>query len=161
MKFGKVLTYHDVDEARKLIGKKVIYSDVLQEIETKADALAHHDALASKWGRPVILTRVVEGTPFPFRISNGITYQFIREVIDGESEDPHYEPYDLSDKKVRDSLRWRRFRDEDGNLEQMVTGFEYNKNGDEWLVNGIYTASTFLRDCVWIDEGTPCGRRMD
>ena len=81
MKFGKVLTYKDIDEARRLIGKKVINSDVFKEIDTKADIPA------SIGGRPVILTGVVEGNPFPFRVSNGTVYQFIREVIEDEPEE--------------------------------------------------------------------------
>ena len=168
MKFGKVLTYKDIDEAEKLIGKKVIPSDTFREIETKADALA------SRWGRPVILTGVVEGKPFPFRVSNGTVYQFIREVIDDEPRyepydlsDPktfdievvgYYEPYDLSDKKVRDSLRGRWFRNEYDN-EVPVRDFYRFKNRSVWYVNG-YSSKIFLEKCKWLD-GTPCGRRID
>ena len=152
MKFGKVLTYKDIDEAKRLVGKKVIYSDVLKEIRTKADALA------SIWGRPVILTEVVEGNPFPFRVSNGTVYQFIREVIDDETCKPRYEPYDLSDKKVRDSLRGKWFKNKH-DTEEPVSNFCYFKNRSVWYVNG-YSSKDFLEKCKWLD-GTPCGRRVE
>lgn len=82
MKFGKVLTYKDIDEARKLIGKKVIHSDNFKEIETKADALS------SLWSRPAILTGIND-TPsafYPFSLENNSSSQFIREIIDNEPE---------------------------------------------------------------------------
>lgn len=90
MRFGKVLTYHDIDEARKLIGKEVIYSDNLKEIETKADALKRiTDALASRWGRPVILTGVYDRPSafYPFSLEGNSHSQFIREIIKDEPEE--------------------------------------------------------------------------
>ena len=83
MRFGKVLTYHDVDEARKLIGKEVIYSDNFKEIGTKADELA------SFWGRPVTLTEVGDAPSafFPFALENNSSSQFIREIIKDEPEE--------------------------------------------------------------------------
>ena len=82
MRFGKVLTYRDIDEARKLIGKEVIYSDNLKEIETKADALS------SLWGRPTTLTEVNDAPSafYPFSLENNSSSQFIREIIDNEPE---------------------------------------------------------------------------
>lgn len=159
MKFGPVMTYRDIAEAKRLIGKKVIHSDNFKEIGTK------EDILASLWGRPTILTGVNDGPSvlYPFSLEGNSRSQFIREVIEEESGH-HYEPYDLSDPKVRDSLRGEWFRDiqEDGEApERMVTSFGSNEDGDEWCVNEIYTASTFLRDCVWIDDGTPCGREIE
>ena len=151
MKFGKVLTYNDVDEAMELIGKKVIHSDNFKEIETKADALA------SLWGRPTILTGVNDGPSalYPFSLEGNSRSQFIREVIDDE---PNYKPYDLSDKNVRDSLRGRWFRDEYGN-EVPVSLFDYHENRNVWHVNG-YSSKSFLEKCKWLD-GTPCGRLVD
>ena len=83
MRFGKVLTYHDIDEARKLIGKEVIYSDNFKEIGTKADELA------SFWGRPVTLTEVGDDPSafFPFALENNSSSQFIREIIKDEPEE--------------------------------------------------------------------------
>ena len=157
MKFGKVLTYKDIDEAKKLIGKEVIYSDYLGVIES--DGCRPGDTLLA----------VREDSTEPFLVETARyhadredkAYQFIREILSDEPEGPQYKPYDLSDPKVRDSLRGRWFRDvqeDEDTPERMVTSFECNEDGDEWCVNGIYTASTFLRDCVWLDDGTPCGR---
>lgn len=82
MRFGKVLTYRDIDEARKLIGKEVIYSDNFKEIGTQADALA------SFWSRPVTLTEVGDAPSafFPFALENNSSSQFIREIIKDEQE---------------------------------------------------------------------------
>lgn len=152
MKFGKVLTYNDVDEARELIGKKVIHSDNFKEIGTK------EDILASIWGRPTILTGVNDGPSalYPFSLEGNSRSQFIREVIEDE---PRYEPYDLSDPKVRDSLRGRWFRDEYDN-EVPVRDFYCFKNRSVWYVNG-YSPKDFLEKCKWLDDGTPCGRRVE
>ena len=83
MRFGKLLTYHDIEAARKLIGKEVIYSDNLKEIETKADALS------SLWGRPVTLTGVNDAPSafFPFSLEDNSSSQFIREIIKDEPEE--------------------------------------------------------------------------
>ena len=154
MKFGKVLTYRDIDEAKKLVGKKVVYSNCFKSINNFQDCLG----IANDLGL-LILNEVREDTGlyYPFWLEGHSRYQFIREVL---PDKPEYEPYDLSDPKVRDSLRGEWFRDvqeDEDTPERMVTSFECNEDGDEWCVNGIYTASTFLRDCVWLDEGTPCG----
>lgn len=150
MRFGRVLTYKDVAEAEKLIGKKVIHSDSFKYLETRPD----------KWLRPTILTGIDKGDScyYPFRLLDGTVVQFIREVIDDETDKPLYEPYDLSDKKVRDSLRGRWFRDEYDN-EVPVSLFDYHKNRNVWQVNG-YSSKSFLEKCKWLD-GTPCGRRAD
>ena len=94
MKFGKVLTYKDVAEAKKLVGKKVVCSDYLKNIEDE------------KWCSCEILLRLekVDDFDIPFIFHNGTRYQFIREVLPNK---PEYEPYDLSGPKVRDSLRGR------------------------------------------------------
>lgn len=148
MKLGPVLTYKNADEAEKLIGKRVIASDTLFSAENYEDLYRENKEIR-------LLSKVFEGNPFPFRISNGEEYQFIREVIDDES---HYEPYDLSDSKVRDSLRGRWFRDEDGN-EVFVDSFCYNEIMKAWYVVG-YSSKNFLENCEWLD-GTPCGRMAD
>lgn len=159
MKFGKVLTYKDIDEAKRLVGKKVISSDVFKEIDTQADILA------SIGGRLVILTGVVEGNPFPFRVSNGTVYQFIREVIEEES-DPHYEPYDLSDPAVRDSLRGRWIiytkGDEYTTEEVIIVGFgKQGKNYWKVIIGTGEISATELLEFYAFDDGTPCGRRVD
>lgn len=74
-----------------------------------------------------------------------------------------YRPYDIEDPEVRKSLRGRWFRDvrEDDTPEMAVSSFGCNEDGYEWCVNEIYTARTFLRDCVWMDDGSPCGVKED
>ena len=154
MKLGRVLTYKNVDEARRLIGKKVVASSTLYEAENDEDqyreALEHENIC--------LLSKVVEGDPFPFRVSDGMIHQFIREVIDDETCKPRYEPYDLSDKKVRDSLRGKWFKNKH-DTEEPVSNFCYFKNRSVWYVNG-YSSKDFLENCTWLD-GTPCGRRVD
>lgn len=148
MKFGPVLTYKDIDEANRLIGKKVVASDfyaLICDDDTACDCM--YDTLKA----------VHAGKACPFECDTFYSTQFIREILD----EAKYEPYDLSDKKVRDSLRGRWFRDteNDGTPETMVFSFCHNESG--WRVNAQYYADSFLRDCVWVDDGTPCGRRVE
>lgn len=161
MKFGKVLTYKDIDEAKKLVGKKVIYSDNFKEIGTRADMLA------SFWSRPVTLTEVGDDPRafFPFALENNSSSQFIREVIEDES-DPHYEPYDLSDPAVRDSLRGRWIiytkGDEYTTEEVIIVGF--GKQGkDYWkvIIGTGEISATELLEYFAFDDGTPCGRKVE
>lgn len=96
MKLGKVLTYKDTDEAKKLIGKKVVASDFYASIcndDTACDCV--HDTLKAVHADKVC----------PFECITFYGTQFIREILPDETYKPRYEPYDLSDKKVRDSLR--------------------------------------------------------
>ena len=154
MKLGKVLTYKNVDEAKKLIGKRVVASDTLFGAENYENL--YREAL----GRGgICLSKIVEGSPYPFRVSNGTVYQFIREVIDDELR---YEPYDLSDPKVRDSLRgrWYKVEDPDGTREEMVTRFLSPAFTKTWEVNG-WDGEYLLKYCHWIDDGTPCGRLVN
>lgn len=145
MKLGPVLTYKDLDEARRLIGKKVVASDFYAPIcddDTACDCI--HDTLKA----------VDAEDACPFECNTIYSTQFIREILD----EAKYEPYDLSDKKVRDSLRGRWFRDEYYN-EAPVNIFDYYKSGNVWHVNG-YSSRYFLENCIWLD-GTPCGRRVE
>lgn len=153
MKLGRVLTYKDIEEAKKLVGKKVLYSDYQGAIES--DGCSSGDTLLA----------VREDSIEPFIVETARyhadkkdrAYQFIREILPDE---PEYEPYDLSDPKVRDSLRGRWFRDEYGN-EVLVNLFDYHERRtvNVWHVNG-YSPRTFLEKCEWLD-GTPCGRMMN
>lgn len=159
MKLGKVLTYKDIDEAKKLVGKKVVYSNCFKSINDFQDCLG----IANDLG-PLILNEVREGSGlyYPFRLSDGTVTQFIREVIEDEPEEPRYEPYDLSNPKVRDSLRgrWYKVEDPDGTREGMVTRFLFPLYTKKWEVNG-WDGERFLKHCHWIDDGTPCGRRAE
>ena len=154
MKLGKVLTYKNVDEAKKLIGKRVVAANTLFGAENYENL--YREALGRSG---ICLSKVVEGNRYPFRVSNGTVCQFIREVIDDE---PHYEPYDLSDPKVRDSLRgrWYKVEDTDGTREGMVNGFLFSPYTEEWWVNE-WDVEGFLKHCRWVDDGTPCGRMVD
>lgn len=84
MKFSdKVYTYKDIEEAKKLIGKKVIASDSLQGIE-------EHNALSTE---PCTLCAIDEYKMLSRRYLTSIStesYQFIREVIEDE---PSYRPF--------------------------------------------------------------------
>ena len=164
MKFGKVLTYKDINEAEKLEGKKVVASENLYLIEDEEFCLAY----AKQY--KITLAGARKGL-YPFTVSDDKEilfssddnkFQFIREVIEDEPEDPRYEPYDLSDPKVRDSLRGRWFKWEgpDGTGEEMVTRFLLSPCTKKWEING-WDGEWFLKHCHWIDDGTPCGRRVD
>ena len=158
MKFGQVLTYKDIDEAKRLIGKKVVHSDSFKYLETRPD----------KWLRPTILTGIDEGDScyYPFKLLDGSVVQFIREVIEDEPEGPHYEPYDLSDPKVRKSLRdrWIIYTKGDDYTTEEVIVVGFGKQGkDYWKViigTGEISATELLENFAF-DDGTPCGRRVD
>ena len=150
MKLGRVLTYKDLDEARRLIGKKVVASDFYASIcddDTACDCV--HDTLKAVHADKVC----------PFECITFYGTQFIREVLPDKLE---YEPYDLSDPKVRDSLRgrWYKVEDTDETREEMVNRFLFSPYTEEWWVNG-WDVEGFLKYCHWIDDGTPCGRRVE
>lgn len=149
MKLGKVLTYKNVDEAKKLIGKRVVASDFYAPIcddDTACDCV--HDTLKAVHADKVC----------PFECITFYGTQFIREVID----EAKYEPYDLSNPKMRDSLRgrWYKVEDRDGTREEMVSRFLFPAFTKKWEING-WTVEGFLKYCHWIDDGTPCGRRVE
>ena len=146
MKLGPVLTYKDVDEAKRLIGKKVVASDFYASIcddDTACDCV--HDTLKAVHADKVC----------PFECITFYDTQFIREILD----EAKYEPYDFSDPAVRDSLRGKWFRNKNRD-ERFVHGFLYPSDYDVWLLNDCYSSKEFLELCVWLD-GTPCGRRVD
>lgn len=153
MKLGRVLTYKDIEEAKKLVGKKVLYSDYQGAIES--DGCSSGDTLLA----------VREDSIEPFIVETARyhadkkdrAYQFIREILPDE---PEYEPYDFSDSKVRDSMRGRWYRTKSGNEYQVTEFMAPNKFSDEWVFGG-FCAATFLNSCTWLEDGTPCGRRVD
>ena len=75
MIYGKILTYKDIEEARKLIGKKVIASDVLRAIENNP----------SKYQECILLDVIEDEFSFVFKVKYDLSriayYQFIREII--------------------------------------------------------------------------------
>lgn len=161
MRLGKVLTYKDIDEAEKLEGKNVVASQNLYLIEDEAFCREY----AKKY--KITLAGARKGL-YPFTVSyddkfqsssDDNKFQFIREVLPDKLE---YEPYDLSDPKVRDSLRgrWYKVEDTDETREEMVNRFLFSPYTEEWWVNG-WDVEGFLKYCHWIDDGTPCGRRVE
>lgn len=123
MKFGKVLTYKDIDEAKKLVGKKVVASDFYASIcddDTACDCA--YDTLKAVHADKVC----------PFECNTFYDgAQFIREIL---PDKPEYEPYDLSDKKVRDSLRGRWYKAED----LAVIEKAYRENPDDMKARVAY-----------------------
>ena len=145
MKLGELLTYKDINFTVRLIGKRCKFSNVLSEIE-------HGKGISST------LSDVVPGNdyPFVFNLPGGKErYQFIREVIEDDPEEPRYKPYDLSDPAVRKSLRGRWYKRVDRNdFERAIDTFYCNDG--RWTVNA-YDAEYFLKYFNWLD-GTPCGQ---
>ena len=75
MKYGKVLTYKDAEEARKLIGKKVVGSYCLSKIENYPEKI-----------EPEILTGIDDELDFIFKAGDYYGFQFIREIIEDEPQ---------------------------------------------------------------------------
>lgn len=130
MKFGdKIYTYKDIDEAKKLIGKKVIvgnYYRFINEIE-QADG----DCVKTLLG-------VAEGSAEPFITENVCRCQFIREVIE---EEPTYRPFNSVEELIEHweknygnsnrpkgtmPLIWVKHKN--NNLCFLITRYETNKN---------------------------------
>ena len=148
MKLGPVLTYKDIDEAKRLLGKKVVFSDNLNLIEN--DSHCKNESHQNS-----VLTHISDDNSRPFVDSIGIKNQFIREVIEDDPEEPRYKPYDLSDPAVRKSLRGRWYKRVDRNdFERAIDTFYCNDG--RWTVNA-YDAEYFLKYFNWLD-GTPCGQ---
>lgn len=81
MKFSdKIYTYKDIEEAKKLIGRKVIKGNVLKAIENPTG-----DIIVEK------LVKIQPDSSFPFITDGQVNdYEFIREVIEDE---PSYRPF--------------------------------------------------------------------
>lgn len=81
MKLGRIYDYSDKEEAKKLIGKKVIASDFLSDL--LEEKTAYHRLV-------VILARITDDNKFSFSTENKdkeyVMFQFIREVI--EEDEP-------------------------------------------------------------------------
>ena len=146
MKFGKVLTYKDIEEAEKLIGKKVLASD-FQKIVDKGE----FEELITE----LIAVEVKGDGMRPFFTKNGHWRQFIREVIEED------EPKRMTNRQLAEWLAR-------GNGELTYKGsefaysgnfFNYYKerqgeevekalirlwNSNEWV---IPTEDIYIRDC--------------
>lgn len=95
MKLGKVLSYKDIDEAKTLIGKKVLASNVQALIES--DKKCEEEGYPPDYKMIGILREVNDKYLHPYQCYHQtlIGYQFIREVIEDPSDQSEYEPYDL------------------------------------------------------------------
>ena len=146
MKFGPIICDPTSEEAKALIGKKVLASDSYVGLK-KVD---------SKLCKEGILERIDEDNDCPFRFGINLfqTYNFIREVIE---EPKKYVPYDLSKPEVRDKLRGRWYRVTEEDIEHSVESFAPTKYG--YVISGTYTAEGFFEECTWLD-GTPCGEEV-
>ena len=74
MKYGRVLTYKDAEEAKDLIGKKVAFGDTLFYIEEFPQERT-----------TARLEGINQYVGYPFITGNG-EHQFIREIIEEEPE---------------------------------------------------------------------------
>ena len=83
MKYGRVLTYKDAEEAKKLIGKKVVGSYCLSKIENYPEKI-----------EPEILTGIDDELDFIFKAGDYYGFQFIREIIEEE------EPQIMTDRQL-------------------------------------------------------------
>lgn len=171
MRFGRVLTYKDLDEAKKLVGKKVVASDFYASIcddDTACDCM--YDTLKAVHADKVC----------PFECDAIYSTQFIREIL---LDKPEYEPYDLSDPAVRDSLReYKPYNLDDAEVRKSLRGrwIIYTK-GDEYTTEEVIIVgfgkqgkdywkvitgtgeidATELLEYYIFDDGTPCGRKVE
>lgn len=74
MKYGKILTYKDVEEAKRLIGKKIAVSDSFKLITEDPDSRPH-----------TLLVCIDEWDKRPFICEDNSNWQFAREI---EEESP-------------------------------------------------------------------------
>ena len=164
MKLGKVLAYKDIDEAKALIGKKVLASNVQALIES--DKKCEEEGYPPDYKMIGILREVNDKYLHPYQCYHQtlIGYQFIREVIEDQSDQSEYEPYDFDDPQVRDSLKGKQYKDKsDASHSIQIVSF-YKDNYEEQgrtrseVRIGYFNAEEFLRECVWLD-GTPCGKK--
>lgn len=89
MKYGPIICDPTSEEAKRLIGKKVVASDYYTRI-SEISELMDWDPLAPIEGQ---LIEVSGTTIIPFRVKGSVSecaYTFIREVIE---EPPQYRPY--------------------------------------------------------------------
>lgn len=95
MKLGKVLSYKDIDEAKTLIGKKVLASNVQALIES--DKKCEEEGYPPDYKMIGILCEVNNKYLHPYQCYHQplIGYQFIREIIEDPSDQSEYELYNL------------------------------------------------------------------
>lgn len=72
MKLGKIYDYRNKEEARKLIGKKVLADDILFKLESQNKCYIY------------TLTEIKDSSDYPFVVDSMGLYQFIREIEEDE-----------------------------------------------------------------------------
>lgn len=142
MKYGKVLTYKDADEARKLIGKKVVGSYCLSKIENYPEKI-----------EPEILTGIDDELDFIFKAGDYYGFQFIREVIEEE-------PQIMTNRQLSEWCGKRKGEYTYLDYNHVFSAFEYRKDAEnkpvyndlrirpwdseEWV---LPTVDIYERDC--------------
>ena len=142
MKYGRVLTYKDAEEAKKLIGKKVVGSYCLSKIENYPEKIA-----------PEILTGIDDELDFIFEAGDYYGFQFIREIIE--------EPQLMTDRQLSEWIVKGNgvYSYEDSDF--AYTNYAYNKSrpdapvsdsifirswdSEEWV---LPTVDIYERDCT-------------
>lgn len=142
MKYGKVLTYKDAEEAKKLVGKKVVYSDYLDKI-TEIPETRFVSVLES--------INCTVSTPF---MTSAGSFQFIREVIKEE------EPQIMTNRQLSEWCGKRNGEITCTNSSQVFSYYVYLKDAEnkqipddirirswdfeEWV---LPTVDIYERDC--------------
>ena len=75
MKFGEVFDYRTIEEAKKYIGKKGVFSDSLRDI---SDLPEDCDVL--------VLRDIEEGVTYPFAGEHKDVFQFFRPILEEDEE---------------------------------------------------------------------------
>ena len=144
MKYGKVLTYKDAEEARKLIGKKVVGSYCLSKIENYPEKI-----------EPEILTGIDDELDFIFKAGDYYGFQFIREIIEDEK------PQLMTDRQLSEwivkgngaysyedsDFAYTNYAYRKANPDELVSdGIRIRSwDSDEWIVP---TVDIYERDCT-------------
>lgn len=156
MKYGPIICNPNSEEAKRLVGKKIVGCWSYNTLDNMSDELIEKTLL--RIGCSV--------NPF---VVDDTKFTFIREVID---DSPKYRPYETVDELVAD---WKakastRFVSHDlrmppiwvkKTLERwMITGFD--KDGGCNVFIGYYwvTLEELFEKFTYLD-GTPCGKEVD
>lgn len=164
MKYGPIICDPNSEEAKNLIGKKVVASDYYARI-SEISELMDFDPLAPIEGQ---LIEVSGTTIIPFRVKGSVSecaYTFIREVID---EAPQYRPYKDTEEMVEDFKE--RFEDKifTSPIEIPTIWFMNKGSKHRFLVTGFLEEGviTFCYSIEWEElfenytylDGSPVGK---
>lgn len=139
----KVFTYKDTKEAEAYIGKKGIFSDSLEEVETGV-------------GFPGLL-RSIEPDEYHFKGANGVYWQFfspdpVETWVPFTARDSHL----FAGKFVRDAVSW------ENQLGGMIVA--YHLKGAHIVAPGTGAIREIEYSELWARfvflDGTPCGKKV-